>query len=60
MNKEAQLATMLVASFAIALCGWALVYLASTRGQPNEEQRVHPTRLRRWLNAAYARLFKDR
>jgi hypothetical protein len=58
MNNEAQLATMMVASFAIFLCSWAIVYLASTRGRPNEEQR--PTRLRRWLNAAYTRLVKDR
>jgi hypothetical protein len=60
MNKEAQLATMLVISLTFALFGWALVYLASPLDQPNEEQRAIPTRLRRWLDAAYDRLLKDR
>jgi hypothetical protein len=60
MNKEAQLATMLVTSLAIALFGWALVYLASSLGHPNEELRPISTRLRRWLNAAYDRLLKTR
>ena len=35
MNKEAQLANMLTIGFAVALSGWALVYLAS----PNSPTR---------------------
>ena len=58
MNKEAQLATMLVVGLALALFGWALVYLASSLAHPKEEQRAVPTRLRQWLNAAYDRLLK--
>ena len=60
MNKEAQLATMLVIGLALALFGWALVYLASSLAHPKEEQRAVPTRLRQWLNAAYDRLLKAR
>jgi hypothetical protein len=60
MNKEAQLATMFITGFALALFGWALVYLSSTRARSNEEQRAYPTRLRRWLNVAYERLLKAR
>jgi hypothetical protein len=60
MNKEAQLTTMMVLSAALALSGWALVYLSSTQGRPNEGQYVRPSRLRRWLNAAYDRLLKAR
>jgi hypothetical protein len=60
MNKEAQLTTMMVLSAALALSGWAIVYLSSTRGRPNDGQYVRPTRLRRWLDAAHARLSQDR
>ena len=60
MNKEAQLATMFITGFALALSGWALVYLSSTGARPNEEQSAYPMRLRRWLNAAYERLSKAR
>jgi hypothetical protein len=30
VNKEAQLATLLIAGFAVAFVGWAVVYLASS------------------------------
>ena len=60
MNKEAQLTTMFITSFALALSGWALAYLSSTRARANEEHRAYPTRLRRWLNAVYDRLLKAR
>jgi hypothetical protein len=60
MNKEAQLSIMFITSFALAFSGWALVYLSSTQARPNEEQRASPTRLWRWLNAAYAWLWKAR
>ena len=59
MNKEAQLTTMFITSFALALSGWALAY-PSTRARANEEHRAYPTRLRRWLNAVYDRLLKAR
>jgi hypothetical protein len=60
MNMEAQLTTMMVLSAALALSDWALVYLSSTRDRPNGGQRVNPSRLRRWLDVAYARLSKAR
>ena len=39
MNKEAQLATMLTIGFAVALFGWALVYLASAPTHPHDVRR---------------------
>ena len=39
VNKEAQLATMLTIAFAVALFGWALVYLASAPTHPHESAR---------------------
>ena len=35
MNKEAQLATLLIAGFAVAFLGWAVVHLASAPTHPN-------------------------
>ena len=40
MNKEAQLATMLTIAFAVALFGWALVYLASAPTHPHDVRRA--------------------
>ena len=41
MNKEAQLATMLTIGFAVALFGWALVYLASAPTSPTRRPAPH-------------------
>jgi hypothetical protein len=41
MNKEAQLATMLVTSLAMALFGWALVYRILA-GSPKRGAAPHP------------------
>jgi hypothetical protein len=58
VNKEAQLATLVIAGFAVALVGWAVVHLSST-GRPNgNDRRPTPTRLRRWLNALFDRMWK--
>jgi len=58
VNKEAQLATQMIASFAVALFGWAVVHLSSP-GHPNGTARpATPTRLRRWLNALSDRMWK--
>ena len=44
--------------FAVALVGWAVVHLSST-GRPNgNDRRPTPTRLRRWLNALFDRMWK--
>jgi hypothetical protein len=51
MNKEAQLASLFIAGLAVALFGWAIVYLSSSRP-------ASASRLRRLLNAAYDRLLK--
>ena len=47
MNKEAQLATMLTIGFAVALFGFALVYLASSPSHPNKNQHVTASRFRK-------------
>jgi hypothetical protein len=54
VNREAQLATMVTVAFAVALFGWVLVYIASAP-IPKDDQRPAPSRLRRWLHAAYGR-----
>jgi hypothetical protein len=59
MNKEAQLATMLFVSLAIAFVGWGVVYLASAPSHPHkDDHRV--TGFRRWLAAARHRLLEAR
>ena len=59
MNKEAQLATMLTIGFAVALFGWALVYLASAPTYPHDVRRPTASRLK-WLDATRHRLLKAR
>jgi hypothetical protein len=51
VNKEAQLATMLTIGFAVALSGWALVYLASAPTHPHDIRRPTASRFRKWLDA---------
>jgi hypothetical protein len=51
VNKEAQLATMLTIGFAVALSGWALVYLASAPTHPHDVRRPTASRFRKWLDA---------
>ena len=41
VNKEAQLTTMLIVGFAVAVFGWALVYLASSPSSPEQEPACH-------------------
>jgi hypothetical protein len=60
VNKEAQLATMLTVAFAVALFGWALVYIASSPSHPNKNQHATASRFRRWLDAVRLRLLKAR
>ena len=60
MNKEAQLATMLTIGFAVALSGWALVYLASAPTHPHDVRRPTASRFRKWLDATRHRLLKAR
>jgi hypothetical protein len=58
VNKEAQLTTLMVVGLAVALFGWAIVHLSS-RGHPNGNDRLATsTRLRRWLNALFDRMWK--
>jgi hypothetical protein len=59
VNREAQIATMLTVSFALAFLGWALVPLASAPVHPHKDD-VNRTRFRRWLIAATHRLLKAR
>ena len=60
VNKEAQLTTMLIVGFAVAVFGWALVYLASSPSHPNKNQRATASRFRKWLDATRHRLLKAR
>ena len=60
VNKEAQLATMLTIGFAVALFGWALVYLASAPTHPHDVRRPTASRFRKWLDATRHRLLKAR
>jgi hypothetical protein len=60
VNKEAQLTTMLIVGFAVAVFGWALVYLASSPSHPSKNQRATASRFRKWLDATRYRLLKAR
>jgi hypothetical protein len=44
MNKEAQLATMFITCLAMALFGWAIAFLSSTRARPNKSGAFDPQR----------------
>jgi hypothetical protein len=57
VNREAQIATVLIVGSAAAFVGWAIVYLASAPTQPYKGRR---TGLRRLLSSAAHRLFKAR
>jgi hypothetical protein len=59
MNREAQIATMLTVSLALAFLGWAVVYLASAPVHPHKDDASR-TRFKRWLAAATHRLLKAR
>ena len=52
VNRAAEIVSLLIAGFAVALIGWAILYLSSPPTHPNEsDQRAVPSRLRKWLNA---------
>jgi hypothetical protein len=59
MNREAQIASMLIIGFAVTFFGWALVHIASPPIHPNEDdRRATPSRFRRWLDARWDQLLK--
>jgi hypothetical protein len=58
MNKEAQLATLMIAGFAVALFGWAVVHLSSPDHPNGNDRPATPTRLRRGLNVLLDRMWK--
>jgi len=61
VNREAQIATMLTVSFAVAFVGWAVVYLASAPARPHkDDERATRTQFLRWLAATRHRLLKAR
>ena len=60
MNKEAQLATLLTIGLAVALFGWALVYLASSPSHPSKNKRATASQFRRWLDAVRQRSLNTR
>ena len=60
MNKEAQLVTLLTIGVAVALFGWALVYLASSPSHPSKNKRATASRFRKWLDATRHRLLNAR
>ena len=57
MNREAQIATVLIVAFASAFLGWAMVYLASNADHP---YKGTPTGFRSRLASAAHRLLKAR
>jgi hypothetical protein len=59
VNREAQIATMLMVGFAVALFGWALVHIASSPTPPHEVRRRTGSRFRRWLDATRHRLLRE-
>jgi hypothetical protein len=59
MNKEAQLATMLFVSLAIAFVGWGVVHLASAPSRPHKDDH-RATGFRRWVAATLHRLLEAR
>jgi hypothetical protein len=54
MNREAEIATMLMVGIDVALFGWALVHIASAPINKDDE-RPAASRVRRWLQATYYR-----
>jgi hypothetical protein len=61
VNKEAQLATLLIAGFAVAFVGWAVVYLASSPIHTHKDDQGDTRRqYRKWLSAMRHRLLTAR
>jgi hypothetical protein len=59
VNREAQITSVLILSFAVAFLGWAIVYLASAPIRPHKDDATR-TQFRRWLAATTYRLLKAR
>jgi len=59
VNREAQITSVLILSFAVAFLGWAIVYVASAPIHPHKDD-ANRTQIRRWLAAATHRLLKAR
>jgi hypothetical protein len=52
VNREAEIACLLISGFAVAFFGWALLYVASSPSHPNkDDRRATGSRFRRWLDA---------
>jgi hypothetical protein len=61
VNREAEIASLLISGFAVAFFGWAILHLASLPSHPhNDDQRATGSRFRRWLDATRHRLLKAR
>jgi hypothetical protein len=59
VNREAEIASLLISGFGVAFFGWALVHLASSPSHPNkDDRRATESRFRRWLDATRHRLLK--
>jgi hypothetical protein len=41
VNREAEIASLLISGFGVAFFGWALVHLASSPSHPNKDDRRH-------------------
>ena len=54
VNRAAEIVSLLIAGFAVAFLGWAVVHL-SPAPIHKDDQRPTASRLRRWLEAAYSR-----
>jgi hypothetical protein len=59
VNREAQITSVLILSFAVAFLGWAIVYLASAPIRPHKDDATR-TQFRRWLAATTHRLLRAR
>ena len=59
VNREAEIASLLISGFGVAFFGWALVHLASSPSHPNkDDRRATESRFRRWLDATRHPLLK--
>ena len=59
VNREAEIASLLISGFGVAFFGWALVHLASSPSYPNkDDRRATESRFRRWLDATRHPLLK--
>jgi hypothetical protein len=59
VNREAEIASLLISGFGVAFFGWALVHLASSPSHPNkDDRRATGSRFRRWLDATRHPLLK--